>query len=119
MISTEEDEQIGWHDVASNFTDRNNKDCRKRWVYTLAPSIKKGAWDESEDALLLKGIEHHGYKYIFAYAESKRALLIFYRWALVSQIVGSRQPDRKSGMTVTHSLRADTHKNALDDGTNP
>jgi hypothetical protein len=62
LTSTEEGDSVVWHEVASNFTDRNNKDCRKRWVYTLAPSIKKGAWDDAEDSLLLRGIKEHGYK---------------------------------------------------------
>ncbi|DAA78965.1 TPA_exp: Uncharacterized protein A8136_2750 [Trichophyton benhamiae CBS 112371] len=70
---------INWHRIASNIPDRNNKDCRKRWVYILAPSLNKGAWNKTEDEKLLQGIQKHGF-----------------RWALVSQVVGSRQPDQCS-----------------------
>ncbi|KAK2867932.1 hypothetical protein FQN49_003331 [Arthroderma sp. PD_2] len=70
---------INWHRIASNIPDRNNKDCRKRWVYILAPSLNKGAWNKAEDEKLLQGIQKHGF-----------------RWALVSQVVGSRQPDQCS-----------------------
>ena len=31
----QDDEDISWHKVASRVPGRNNKDCRKRWVYTL------------------------------------------------------------------------------------
>ncbi|KAI9863714.1 MAG: hypothetical protein M1813_003737 [Trichoglossum hirsutum] len=74
---TGDDATIDWHDVASCIEGRNNKDCRKRWIYSLEPSINKGSWDREEDALLIQGVRLHGT-----------------RWALVSQVVGSRQPDQ-------------------------
>ncbi|KAK2750650.1 hypothetical protein FQN57_002721 [Myotisia sp. PD_48] len=77
--SNERGGDINWHRIASNIPDRNNKDCRKRWVYILAPTLNKGAWNKTEDGKLLQGIQKHGF-----------------RWALVSQVVGSRQPDQCS-----------------------
>ncbi|EFE36153.1 uncharacterized protein ARB_05091 [Trichophyton benhamiae CBS 112371] len=53
---------INWHRIASNIPDRNNKDCRKRWVYILAPSLNKGAWNKTEDEKLLQGIQKHGFR---------------------------------------------------------
>jgi len=73
------EEDINWHSVAQNTPGRNNKDCRKRWVYFLAQSSKKGSWSSEEDGKLTEGVKKHGY-----------------RWVLVSQVVGSRQPDQCS-----------------------
>src|SRR4051812_42264223 len=69
--------QINWLQVATRLSARNNKDCRKRWVYTLAPTVKKGAWDEQEDNALREGTRIHGTK-----------------WSEVARVVGTRQPDR-------------------------
>jgi hypothetical protein len=57
---TGEDASIDWHDVASCIEGRNNKDCRKRWIYSLEPSINKGPWDKEEDELLIQGVRLHG-----------------------------------------------------------
>lgn len=56
--------QINWLDIASQLDGRSNKDCRKRWVYSLSPSIKKGSWEEWEDAALREGIRLHGTRYV-------------------------------------------------------
>lgn len=56
----ENEEEVNWSEIAKRLNGRNNKDCRKRWVYTLCPSINKGSWAEEEDALLTRGIEIHG-----------------------------------------------------------
>lgn len=55
-----DNEQTNWNDVALKLEGRSNKDCRKRWVYSLAPLIKKGHWDETEDVLLREGVRLHG-----------------------------------------------------------
>ncbi|KAH0563466.1 hypothetical protein GP486_001966 [Trichoglossum hirsutum] len=59
----DDDAIIDWHSVASTIEGRNNKDCRKRWAYSLKPSIKKGSWNESEDKLLIKAVKLHGSRY--------------------------------------------------------
>ncbi|EHK97191.1 putative Myb-like protein A [Glarea lozoyensis 74030] len=71
--------QINWLQVATRLSARNNKDCRKRWVYTLAPTVKKGAWDEQEDNALREGTRIYGTK-----------------WSEVARVVGTRQPDQCS-----------------------
>ena len=58
--STLDSHPINWQSVAKQIPGRTNKDCRKRWVYSLAPSIRKGTWDNKEDALLQEGVERHG-----------------------------------------------------------
>lgn len=50
----------GWHEVAAQLPDRSNKDCRKRWVYALLPSLNKGGWTEEENRLLREGVQTHG-----------------------------------------------------------
>lgn len=98
---------IDWLLVANHLPNRTNKDCRKRWVYYLSSAPKKGRWSEDEDARLLAGVSQHGY-----------------RWALVSQVVGSRQPDQCSrrwhetaNPNITHErwtlLEDETLRNAV------
>jgi Myb-like DNA-binding domain len=60
----EDNEEINWHHIASHIPGRNNKDCRKRWIYALMPSLNKGAWSEEEDALLREGVRLHGFKLV-------------------------------------------------------
>lgn len=61
-FEAEEGEEINWHHIASTIPDRNNKDCRKRWIYILMPSLNKGPWSDQEDALLREGARLHGFK---------------------------------------------------------
>lgn len=58
-----ENETIDWTEVATQIEGRTNKDCRKRWVYSCAPTISKGQWDEREDALLREGVNIYGNRY--------------------------------------------------------
>ncbi|PQE19442.1 Transcriptional activator Myb protein [Rutstroemia sp. NJR-2017a BBW] len=72
-------ENINWHEVAACVPGRNNKDCRKRWVYNLSLKPKKGRWSKDEDARLLNAAQN-----------------LQYRWAEVAKVVGGRQPDQCS-----------------------
>ena len=63
---TLESSPINWQNVAKRIPGRTNKDCRKRWVYSLAPSIHKGSWEDTEDALLQEGVERHGTRLVKA-----------------------------------------------------
>ena len=55
-------EHINWQGVASQIEGRNNKECRKHWVYILGPCLRKGKWEKAEDTLLQQGVERHGTK---------------------------------------------------------
>lgn len=68
---------ISWHKVATHLPGRNNKDCRKRWSYSLAHTIRKGTWSKEEDAKLLDAVEKYGF-----------------RWSKVAKAVGSRNGDQ-------------------------
>ncbi|EPQ51731.1 hypothetical protein GLOTRDRAFT_48068 [Gloeophyllum trabeum ATCC 11539] len=39
---------------------RSNKSCRKRWIHSLDPSLRKGRWTSNEDAVLLDAVSQHG-----------------------------------------------------------
>ena len=44
-------QQLGhqWREVAIYFPNRIHKQCRERWLYKLAPNLKKGKWAAEED----------------------------------------------------------------------
>ncbi len=63
-VTIAEDDNISWLEVASRLEGRSNKDCRKRWAYSLAPSIKKGPWDEWENTALKEGVRMFGTRYV-------------------------------------------------------
>ena len=84
-------------EVAARLEGRNNKDCRKRWAYSLAPSIKKGPWDEYEDAALRQGVRQCGTRYVrWTCLGPDLELIDTARWSEVARYVGTRQADRKA-----------------------
>jgi len=68
---------ISWHKVASHIPGRNNKDCRKRWHYSIANTIRKGTWTREEDDKLREAVEVYGA-----------------RWSKIAEAVGSRNGDQ-------------------------
>ncbi|KAI0344158.1 hypothetical protein BDW22DRAFT_1344257 [Trametopsis cervina] len=54
---------INWKVAASYVPGRTNKACRKRWLHSLSPSIKKSIWTQDEDELLLRLYEKYGTKW--------------------------------------------------------
>ncbi|KAK0656218.1 Homeodomain-like protein, partial [Cercophora newfieldiana] len=68
---------ISWHKVAAHLPGRNNKDCRKRWHYSIAHTIRKGTWTKEEDEKLLQAVDKYGA-----------------RWSKVAVVVGSRNGDQ-------------------------
>lgn len=52
-----------WCAVAAKLPGRTNKDCRKRWLNSVAEGLKKGQWARSEDEQLFRGVERHGTKW--------------------------------------------------------
>ena len=70
---------INWHAVAAQIHGRSNKDCRKRWHYTIAANTTKGTWSHSEDERLYASVRNRGKK-----------------WVLVAKDVGSRNGDQCS-----------------------
>ncbi|KAI3615507.1 myb3r transcription factor [Moniliophthora roreri] len=55
--------QDNWKAVASEIPGRTNKACRKRWLHSLSPSIKKTPWTQDEDDLLLRLFSLQGPKW--------------------------------------------------------
>ncbi|KAF9647371.1 hypothetical protein BDM02DRAFT_3117180 [Thelephora ganbajun] len=54
-------EKINWIKIAELIEGRSNKACRKRWIHSLNPTLRKGRWTIQEDELLLKAIRKHGH----------------------------------------------------------
>ncbi|TCD61575.1 hypothetical protein EIP91_008230 [Steccherinum ochraceum] len=52
-----------WKLVAASVPGRTNKACRKRWLHSLSPSIKKTAWTQEEDKILVDLFQSHGPKW--------------------------------------------------------
>lgn len=59
-VAQQDQDNINWHEVAAQLPNRTNKECRKRWVYSLFPAINKGPWNEEENRLLQEGVRVHG-----------------------------------------------------------
>ncbi|KAJ3826035.1 hypothetical protein F5880DRAFT_1610590 [Lentinula raphanica] len=57
--------QDNWQSVASEVPGRDNKACRKRWLHSLSPTVKKSPWTADEDALLCYLYSVHGPKWSF------------------------------------------------------
>ena len=51
---------INWGDVASCIEKRTKQQIYFRWMYSLAPHLKKGRFTEEEDKLLIDAIEKYG-----------------------------------------------------------
>ncbi|KAK3363234.1 Homeodomain-like protein, partial [Lasiosphaeria hispida] len=77
LIETPQQGTISWHKVAAYLPGRNNKDCRKRWHYSIVHTIRKGTWTPDEDQSLRQAVEKHGL-----------------RWSKVAGAVGSRNGDQ-------------------------
>jgi len=43
-----------WRRISEALPGRTNKACRKRWLHSLSPDIKKSLWTQEEDHLLLQ-----------------------------------------------------------------
>ncbi|CCM00327.1 uncharacterized protein FIBRA_02357 [Fibroporia radiculosa] len=56
-------ENDNWKTVALSIPGRTNKACRKRWLHSLSPSVKKSAWTQEEDQLLLSLYAVHSTKW--------------------------------------------------------
>ncbi|KAK2462006.1 hypothetical protein APHAL10511_006469 [Amanita phalloides] len=56
-------ERDNWKAVALSVPGRSNKACRKRWLHSLSPTVKKTAWTPDEDRLLLNLYEQLGPKW--------------------------------------------------------
>ncbi|KAI0095277.1 hypothetical protein BDY19DRAFT_917081 [Irpex rosettiformis] len=56
-------ENDNWKAIALCVPGRTNKACRKRWLHSLSPYVKKTAWTQDEDQLLLRLYDKHGPKW--------------------------------------------------------
>lgn len=56
-------EQENWKTIAVSIPGRTNKACRKRWLHSLSPNVKKTAWTAEEDQKLLDLYDQQGPKW--------------------------------------------------------
>ncbi|KAF8632550.1 hypothetical protein AX15_001765 [Amanita polypyramis BW_CC] len=56
-------ERDNWKTIALSVPGRSNKACRKRWLHSLSPTVKKTAWTSDEDRQLLALYEQLGPKW--------------------------------------------------------
>nr|POF15334.1 hypothetical protein CFP56_42223 [Quercus suber] len=66
---------IDWAAAAATLPSRSNKDCRKRWYNTLMGGLRKGPWEESEDAKLRDAVLNHGEQCVYGLHRSKPSLI--------------------------------------------
>ncbi|KAN0124953.1 hypothetical protein V8E52_001505 [Russula decolorans] len=57
------DGEADWKTIAQHVPGRTNKACRKRWLHSLSPSIKKSAWTKEEDETLMSLYKLYGTKW--------------------------------------------------------
>lgn len=53
-----------WIRVANGMQNRNERQCRERWVYYLSPKINTSPWTEEEDQLLISKVHEMGNKWV-------------------------------------------------------
>ncbi|KAF9452596.1 hypothetical protein P691DRAFT_794751 [Macrolepiota fuliginosa MF-IS2] len=56
-------EHDNWKNIALCIPGRSNKACRKRWLHSLSPTVKKTAWTQEEDKSLLNLYGQYGAKW--------------------------------------------------------
>lgn len=73
-FTREEDEQLSkliarygssnWDLIASKMPNRNARQCRDRWYYSVSPDVSKEPWSQDEDQLLLWAYSKLGPKWV-------------------------------------------------------
>lgn len=52
-----------WSQIAAHVPGRSGKQCRERWQHHLCPEIKKEAWSQEEDMILIVAHRSYGNKW--------------------------------------------------------
>jgi Myb-like DNA-binding protein BAS1 len=50
---------VNWDEISDLLKTRKARDCRKRWVNSLNPNLKKGKWTPAEDQQLLESFQKY------------------------------------------------------------
>jgi len=70
------EELINWVNISAHLSGRTNKDSHRRWI-KIKDDFNRGMWSWDEDERLRVAVERFGQ-----------------RWALVTEVVETRNPDR-------------------------
>ncbi|KAF2279219.1 uncharacterized protein EI97DRAFT_169574 [Westerdykella ornata] len=92
-----EGEVKDWCRIAAKLPGRTNKDCRKRWLNSVAGGLKKGQWSKSEDIQLARGVEQYGQRWTVSrtlHGEAQSHFIDTDEIQLVAELVGSRSADQ-------------------------
>ncbi|EFC44400.1 hypothetical protein NAEGRDRAFT_79798 [Naegleria gruberi] len=84
-----------WSFIASHLEGRVGKQCRERYLNHLDPKIKKNAWTEEEDSIIIEMHEKHGNQWakISKFLEGRTANAIKNHWNSTL----SKRLDKKKG----------------------
>lgn len=52
--------RICWNTIAEHLPGRSNKSCRKRWIHSLDPSLRKGPWRSTFLVIVLMAVQADG-----------------------------------------------------------
>jgi hypothetical protein len=99
-LNLENGSSVDWRKVSAALPNRNNKDCRKRWL-KIDATWRQGQWSKPEDIALKKAFAIHGSK-----------------WKAVSDDIGTRNPDRKQKPFEKRG-KTDISQNVQKDGEMP
>lgn len=86
-VTYAEEEAISWVDVSRHLSGRTNKDSRRRWT-KIKDNFRRGVWSREEDESLREAVERFGQ-----------------RWALITEVVETRSPDRRYASTYVHAAQ--------------
>lgn len=60
LQSLELPQRIDWEEIGNILQTRKAKDCRKRWMNSLDPNLRRGKWTTEEDEALIEAFTRYG-----------------------------------------------------------
>ncbi len=95
-----------WGIIAKNMPNRNGRQCRERWQYSLSPNISAAPWTKEEDKLLLQKQKELGNRWaiMIKYFSGRNRKQLKNRYHLLTkhEKISSRNP--QIGATGTLSM---------------
>lgn len=104
-----------WSEIAENIAGRIGKQCRERWFNHLDPNIKKGAWSEQEDNILLTEQKKLGNRWckIASYLPGRSENAVKNRW---NSAMRRKYPNKSTEPDGTRILTMEDMRNTKSGG---